>query len=157
MTGTSTWVGTSSDGYDVYSDGTNCYIDYTVDGGGFVQTQCPGLSSGNPYPSGSSSGNPYPSVSVNQGGFQVLTTNLDKIMASILSGFAIAKGAPYVPTTTQPTNKNYATPYGTAGYNPYLAGSNVNTGASIQTWLQQNMVVVALGVGAFLLFKSGRK
>jgi hypothetical protein len=156
-------VGYSADNYPIESDGTNCYIDYTVDGsGGFVQTQCPGSTISNP--------NPYslpsqtPAISINQGGVSVLSTGLDKVMASILSGLALMTGAPYVPTTTQPVKQNYTQYPGTGyptNYNPatgqYLAASNVNTGASIQTWLQQNMVVVALGIGAFMLFKSGRK
>jgi hypothetical protein len=162
----STFVGYTQYGDAIYNDSGSCWYQDSSTGEN-VDTACP-VGSGGTYtpPTYTSTApyNPIPAISINQGGVSVLSTGLDKVMASILSGLALMTGAPYVPTTTQPVKQNYTQYPGTgypANYNPatgqYLAASNVNTGSSIQTWLQQNMVVVALGIGAFMLFKSGRK
>ncbi len=98
-----------------------------------------------------------PSISVNPGGFQVNQTPLDKILSSILSFSAIAKGAAYVPTTTQPVNNTLdpnvaaiAALQRQSGGIGITGGSNIS--GQLQSILQKNPGTVALALGGLILF-----
>lgn len=99
------------------------------------------------------------------GSVQYGQTTLDKVLNTILSGFALYKNASYVPTTTQPANQNYG-----GGYNPndlayqqllaqQYATQNAGGqfGASLQRFFTENSTVVLIGGVALVLYMSGRK
>jgi hypothetical protein len=94
---------------------------------------------------------------------QANTTSFDKILSTFLSAFALHKNAPYVPTTTVPNQ------YGGGGLDAQTlqilaqqqalgSGSTGATfGATVEQFVTQNTGLIAVGVIAYVLFKSGRK
>lgn len=100
-----------------------------------------------------------PKININSGGvtYQTGQTTLDKILASVLSGFALYQNAGYVPTTTQPMQQPTVSPYAYgASYQP-IPPYTTGTGNAIESFITGNtglLLIVGLGL---VLFMSGRK
>lgn len=102
-------------------------------------------------------------VNVNNGNVTYSSgqTTLDKILATVLSAAALAKGAGYVPTTTIPQNQvdysQYQQQY--PQYNQ-VATENTGTGAQIESLIQNNKGLIIVAGVAFVLLQMnplGRK
>lgn len=105
-----------------------------------------------------------PSATVNQGGIAINTTPLDKILSSVLSGFALLTRAPYVPTTVQPVKNTTPINYAAGGINPQtglqLSGSQAvgTTTQGIFNWVKANPVPLAgIGIAYFLFTRDPKR
>lgn len=103
-----------------------------------------------------------PSATINQGGVAINTTPLDKVLSSVLSFFALATHAPYVPTTVQPVKNT--TPVYATGVNSQtgiqLSGSQAvgTTTQSIFNWIKANPVPLAgIGIAYFLFTRDPKR
>lgn len=84
-------------------------------------------------------------------------TRLDKILGTFLSFVALNKGAGYVPTNTPPPQQGYSLPADYYANQNAVGNTGATFGASIEQFVTQNTGLIAVGVVAYVLFKSGRK
>lgn len=96
-----------------------------------------------------------------QTGVQYGVTTLDKILASVLSGLAIVKNQPYVPTTQQPQSQYQQGAY-PPEYYALLAQQQQNSnlgqaGSDLENFIKNNTGLLLVGGVAVVLFMSGRK
>lgn len=100
-----------------------------------------------------------PATVITGGGTQINITPLDKILASILSGMAIIKNRPYVPTGIQPETgvSNDTLSLLLARQGNQYAGDGTASG-KVETWVKNNTGVVLIGgaVVVAYLMKSPR-
>lgn len=98
---------------------------------------------------------PQTNVKITTPQMQSGQTTFDKILSTFLSSFALAKGAGYVPTTTQPQQQiPYFPP---AIDNSNYGGAGATLGASLQNFVTNNTGVIAVAVVGYVLLMSGRK
>lgn len=97
-----------------------------------------------------------PKINISNGNvtYQTGQTTLDKILATILSTAALAKGAAYVPTTTMPQNQQIDySQYQQQAYNQVATEQTTGTGAQIEKVIQENKGLILLAAGAFVLLQ----
>lgn len=122
-------------------------------GGGYTPGPMPVYTTP-PYNSG---GGNIPLGTLNQGGYQVQGTTLDRIIQGILSGMATIYNRPYVPSQVQPVQPGYGY---VAGQGQYAAGQyaggtytgtpGTNFGGQFQAFVERNKGAMMIG-GALLL------
>jgi hypothetical protein len=151
----STFVGNTSDGFPIYSDSNGCYI--TGNDGFDYPVSCPAGAGGTvpplqipTYPSGGGGGYIQPGGSW-----------LNDTLNTILGLSAIAnRGSIGAQGVNQQQQVN---PYSLYAYQNQQLGQGIGggigtqAGASIGTFFQQNAFYLIIGLGIFMLYKSGRK
>lgn len=92
-----------------------------------------------------------------------ISQNPDRIQQWInaaLSGLALIRGAQTIPTAT-PANQGYGYnqqfPVGVGNVPAVDNNLGGNLGASVQGFIQNNFTAIAIGLGVYLLWSSGRK
>lgn len=149
-----TYVGTQN-GYQIYQDAAGCFFYDPVDGSP-IATACP-FATGSPvpplpvntYPSGGGGG-------LIQPGGSWLNDTLNTIL-----GLAAIENHQSVGAQGVNNNTNRYPSYGVGGYPsgvaPVTGGIGTAAGATVGSFLQNNGFLLLIGVGVFLLYKSGRK
>lgn len=102
-----------------------------------------------------------PNITVTSAGVTAQTNKLDKVLNTILSGFAIAKGAKQIPTTL-PAGEDYSGIYNNPAYLAALSQNRQSDGTAsgkVENWLKNNTgvaLMAAAGIALFLM-KSPRR